>query len=244
MNPVAATTNVPTILRDELAGVELQLNASEPDIEAIAAIKPDLILAIASDGAVNNLEQLQRIAPVVAFPFESSAQWKEYFLFFADALNRSEEGQQALAAYDARVAEVRAAIGPALEETEVRILRARSDHLRVMLPDSFAGSVVHGDVGLPPAPVPSEGSFAIDLSPELAGQLDADVLFLWTFGATPQAAENEQAGLAALGDNPLWQRLEAVQNGRVYSVGDHWIGGSLIAAHAILDEIEAALGQQ
>ncbi|MEM8708999.1 MAG: iron-siderophore ABC transporter substrate-binding protein, partial [Actinomycetota bacterium] len=43
--------------------------------------------------------------------------------------------------------------------------------------------------------------------------------------------------------SPLWQTLDAVQNGRVHLVdGGVWNGISIPAAHLILDDLEATLG--
>lgn len=47
---------------------------------------------------------------------------------------------------------------------------------------------------------------------------------------------------SAIGGNPLFQRLPAVRAGRVDEVeGRTWNQGSVIAANAILDDIEEAL---
>lgn len=37
--------------------------------------------------------------------------------------------------------------------------------------------------------------------------------------------------------NPLWQKLKAVQNNRVYLVPDYWIGSGILAANAIVDDL-------
>lgn len=58
---------------------------------------PRLILATATatatDGEVELGEQLTAIAPVAAFEFESSGQWKDYFRFYADTVNQAGEAR-------------------------------------------------------------------------------------------------------------------------------------------------------
>lgn len=244
VTPVASTTNVVSArLEEELEAVDVLLDPSEPDLEAVAAARPDLILALASDGEVENGEQLAAIAPVAAYDFESSAQWKDYFRFFADALGRGERGEEVMAAYDARVAELQDALDDQLATTEARVLRVSADGLSVYLRDTFPGTVLD-DVGLPaPADEADEG-FTTELSPERVTDADADALFVWTFGASPELAEAEREALDELLAGPLWQQLDAVRDEHVHLVGDHWIGGGPIGADAILDDLEAALGSQ
>ncbi|MEO0836217.1 MAG: hypothetical protein AAFY16_09560 [Cyanobacteria bacterium J06642_3] len=47
--------------------------------------------------------------------------------------------------------------------------------------------------------------------------------------------------LASLKADPLWSKLEAVQQEKVYEVGDYWIGNGVIAANAVLDDLHKYL---
>jgi iron complex transport system substrate-binding protein len=50
--------------------------------------------------------------------------------------------------------------------------------------------------------------------------------------------DSDQEFLAKLKQKPLWQRLQAVQQNRVYIVSfSNWTGGSLLAANAVIDDL-------
>lgn len=238
--PVASVSNVGSLLEGRLADVETVLDPSEPDLEAVIAADPDLVLILASEGEplpARALE-LESIAPVVAFDFESSAQWKEIFLFFADALNKADEGTQILAEYDARVAELRESFGGQVETTEVRVVRVSAgEGVRIYLRDSFPGTVLD-DVGFArPEGEPAEG-FAVDLSLERLGEIDADHIFVWSFSATPEGAEDNQEYFEnEILDTPLWEQLGAVSEDYVYIVGDYWIGAGVAQATQMLEDL-------
>jgi iron complex transport system substrate-binding protein len=66
---------------------------------------------------------------------------------------------------------------------------------------------------------------------------DGDVIFLWTGENSVEDNVRSQQQIDALQRDPLWQRLKAVQAGRVYRVPSYWIGNGPIAANAILDDL-------
>ncbi len=62
--------------------------------------------------------------------------------------------------------------------------------------------------------------------------IDGDVLFVAADGA--EAAQT----ITQLKQNPLWQRLRAVQNDRVYPVNyPTWRGGNPLAADGVIDDL-------
>lgn len=242
LTPVGAVYNEQVaqqpFIQGRLDGVENLGEVGTPNLERLLALDPDLILTInVYDDFQQTYEQLSQIAPTVPVDFESSAQWKDVFTQFAAALGRDAEAQALLAAYDARTAAFRDAVGASLADTTVSIVRVYSDgSLRLYLRDSFSG-VVLSDAGLSwPAAQPRSG-FAEDISKERLDLADADALFLWT----ANDPEGEQA-IADLQADPLWQQLEAVQNERVYAAPRYWIGSSILAANAIVDDLYAAFG--
>ncbi|MEL6263845.1 MAG: ABC transporter substrate-binding protein [Cyanobacteria bacterium J06626_6] len=71
------------------------------------------------------------------------------------------------------------------------------------------------------------------VSTETLDKADADVIFI-IVGNWDDKIDDVLAELKA---NPLWSRLEAVQRGAVYEVGDHWVGSGPIAANAVIDDL-------
>ena len=88
----------------------------ETDLEEVALLSPDLILDGATEDGVfsgANVEDLRRLAPLVAFPFESDFGWKDYFTFFGDAVGKRQEALAKLDRYDQRVERLREQLGGA-----------------------------------------------------------------------------------------------------------------------------------
>jgi iron complex transport system substrate-binding protein len=88
-----------TVLGDEL----------QPNMELIASLKPDLIIGNKSRQA-KIYDQLKNIAPTV-FSADLSGDWKTNFKLYSEAVNKKEEGDKAIAAYEKRVADVKAKLG-------------------------------------------------------------------------------------------------------------------------------------
>jgi iron complex transport system substrate-binding protein len=57
-----------------------------------------------------------------------------------------------------------------------------------------------------------DGRFGVELSLETMLENDPEVIFVYDSGPN-RPHEN----------NPIWQQLSAVKNGRVYYVGDQWV---------------------
>lgn len=222
----------------DVEGVALVGNASEPNLETIAALGPDLMIGMADNYANDRFyAQASRIAPVVlhAWGGDDAARWKEFFAETAATLGKEAAGRRVAAAYDGRATAFRERMGDRLAETEVSFVRFMPDEVRLYLPGSYAGSIL-ADCGLPRAPAQREPGFAQPISLERIEDADGDVMFVAQ--SDPDATLYDQ-----FADHPLWSRLRAVQSGRVYDVDfEYWIGGEVYyAANLILDDLERHL---
>jgi iron complex transport system substrate-binding protein len=238
VTPVGATEaaegeGMPPYLRDALGDdIEVVGIITTPNVEAVAAARPDLILgAKVRHEAI--YEQLSRIAPTV-FTESSGTKWRDGLKVTADALGKTAEADALLAGLDARAKAVGEKVGAAGKTAS--IVRFVPGQIRLYGPDTFSGSVLTlvgfdlGEKGFDANPY----SMAM-ISPEQLGLADADVIF-----ATNRAADG--AGFAAV--EPLWTALPAVVDGRQFDVeDDEWmLGIGVIGADIILDDIEELLG--
>lgn len=209
---------------------------TEPDLEAIAALEPDLILSnVVRHEAL--YEQLSGIAPTVMAEYIGTT-WKENLLLAGEALGRSEEAERLLAGYEERAAAVGDAFGDpaALEVSVARFIDATT--VRLYSPNSFIGTVL-ADVGFArPATQQVDDTFA-EVGHEQVDQADGDLLFWSGYGDDGAGA----AGQVSAG--PLWQSLQAVQAGRAYAVDDdRWfLGLGPLGAGLVLDDLEELAGQ-
>ncbi len=207
----------------------------QPNLEAIAALEPDLILS-SKLRHEQIYGQLSQIAPTV-FTETTGVTWKENFELHAEALNRAEEGNTAEEEYGGRIDEFRRAMGDRLGETEVSVVRFLPGDTRVYQKESFIGTVLE-DAGLPRPPSQDVEDFAIlNASAELIPEMDGDVIFVTAYGP------EEDTTLQEITSDPLWQQLEAVQQGRVYEISDDlWmLGIGYTAANGVVDDLNRYL---
>jgi len=97
--------------RDELGSAKpTVLASSELDLEAVAALRPDLIVGIFSGMTREEYGLLSKIAPTVASPSEYpdfGTPWRTVTETYGQALGRSQQAEQVIADVDAKFAEVR-----------------------------------------------------------------------------------------------------------------------------------------
>ncbi|MFR9779003.1 ABC transporter substrate-binding protein [Micromonospora sp. MS34] len=243
VTPVGAATagearSWPTYFGPEkLAGIKEVGVLTEPDLEAITALKPDLILG-SRFRQEKFYDELSAIAPTV-FTEKVGITWKENFLLDGKALGREQQARDLLAAYEKRAREFGASLGDAAGR-KISIVRFIPGNIRVYGPDSFSGIVI-GDTGLGrPERQRLDGKEdkRFDLvSPERVDEVDGDVIFVTAYG---EKAAGEQAKVSA---GALWQGLSAVKAGKAHVVSDEtWMTGiGVTAANKILDDLEQHL---
>lgn len=210
--------------REKLAAItDLGLRL-EPNLEAIAAATPDLILVNAA-GAEGIYPQLSQIAPTVQTE-GTGVNWKQDFLLVADGLGRTEQAHAYLDAFHAE-AEQRATQGTG--EPTVSFLRVTPDRTRVFGVPSFAGSIAQ-DAGFGRPESQQFDDTSLDLAAEQLDLADAD----WIFYGVQSGA-----GTEATEQNPLWPTLTAVAAGRVVPVDDDtwYLNAGPTAASRVLDEL-------
>ncbi|MFI7432056.1 ABC transporter substrate-binding protein [Micromonospora haikouensis] len=240
VTPVGAATagearSWPTYFGEEkLAGIKEVGVLTEPDLEAINALKPDLILG-SKFRQEKFYDELAAIAPTV-FTEKVGITWKENFLLDGQALGKEQQAKDLLAAYEKQAKDFGAKLGDAADRT-VSIVRFIPGAIRVYGPDSFSGIVV-GDTGLgrpERQQLAGKEDKRFDLvSAERVNEVDADVIFVTAYG---EKAAAEQATVTG---GTLWKGLSAVKAGRAHVVSDEtWMTGIGVgAANKIIDDLE------
>lgn len=211
----------------------------EPDVEAVAALRPDLVFTVAE-------------------PRDS--EFGDYFADIYDALTptgipvfAASNGSTTVDGIVQILRDVARATGQDDEAERVeQELRAGIDDLAERVASAGApsavvlrrfedgtlsnrSSVLLDALGVP-GPRPTAEEFAEDVSAERLPELNADVIFV-----TSEPAD-EAATRVALEANPLWAGLDAVQDDRVVFVSSRvWNAYSIPATTLILDDIEQAL---
>ncbi|MFJ7249591.1 ABC transporter substrate-binding protein [Kitasatospora sp. NPDC098652] len=219
------------------AGVQLVGPAGAPDLAALRALRPDLILSNQTrDG--DRYEQLRAIAPTVLTQ-TTGAPWKANFQLHAQALSRVAAGAAFAASYQKHAGQVAGALAAAkLSGRKVSLVRfTEGGGIRLFGRQSFPGSVLaDAEVGRPDAQNVDQSDFEIPL--DQIGKADGDLLLYATYGDPERAGE--EAALAS----PGWQGLGAVKAHRAFPVDDQlWFQGiGYTGANFMLDELQRFLG--
>ena len=221
-------------IADEMKDTEVVGLESEVNVEAIAALQPDLIIG-------NKMrqeaiyEQLSAIAPTV-FAEDLRGNWKNNFEIYAKALNKEEEGKEIIQAYDTRIADLKEQLGDKLN-MKVSMVRFMAGDVRIYQKDSFSG-VILDQLGFARPESQNVDEFAIKgATKEQMPLMDGDILFYFTYETGDQAAtELEKEWL----EDPLFKNLEVAKKGEVHKVDDViWnTAGGVKAANLMLDDIE------
>jgi iron complex transport system substrate-binding protein len=211
------------------------------NIEEIAALEPDLIIGYdySFDGIY---DELSRIAPSVAITPTNGPEWKESFRKTAEVVGREEGYEEWLRSYEDRLRELREstdAEGKAVsllwngDPSAVRIYASGSQPGAIVEEAGFRlPEIAQGDDGT--------GVTSPNVSLEKIPELDADAIFVMTDEKNDPGALDKFE--ATYGTSPLWERLKAVRNDRVYPVDIYlWTnGGPTGIRDVVLTELFAA----
>lgn len=222
-------SNLPSYLAGRVGEAKSIGGEYAPSLERIAALKPDLIIGSVYS-AEGNYGKLKELAPTVLIDDEDSGRWKEIHAEVSEALGEEKAGERVMVDYRDRTEELDRAMGEG-PRPEVSVVRPREDGIRLYGKTYFSGTILE-DAGLPRPPSQDfEEKEPLDISKELVRKADGDVIFVWSYDP------DEREELEKVRADPLWNRLEAVRENRVYEVGDHWYGGGPLAADAVLDDL-------
>jgi iron complex transport system substrate-binding protein len=236
MTPVGMATNagqsgVPSYLAGKAQGIPTVGGVTELNLEAIANLKPDLILG--SKLRANDLyPKLSAIAPTV-MSIRPGFPWKEDFLLVADALGEEAKATGLLNDYQKRADEVKSKVQGS---PTISLVRFRPGDIRLYGNLSFIG-VILKDIGLPRPKVQDIQELALEISQENIGQADGDWIFYSSYGKPETTAENTVV------NGTLWKSLSAVKAGHVARVDDEvwFLGLGPIGAQATLNDLEKLL---
>lgn len=213
----------------KVVGVESQVN-----VEAIAALKPDLIIGNKMRQE-DIYEQLSAIAPTV-FAEDLRGNWKNNFELYAKAVNKEEKGKEVIAAYDQRIEDLKAKLGDKVN-MEVSMVRFMAGDVRIYHKDSFSGVILE-QIGFARPESQNMDDFAEKgVTQERIPAMDGDIIFYFTYDeGDGKATDVEKEWI----ENPLFKNLEAAKKGEVHKVDDAiWnTAGGVKAANLMLDDIE------
>lgn len=229
---------------DRLVGIPSVGQFWEPNLEAILAANPDLIVDWARTER-SLYEQLTKIAPTVLISTDRDG--REVLLELGRVLGMEAEAR--VAQYEKTLDDARERLEGAIGDETVLVLDVSNRDLYLYgTNDIYVGPVLYDLLGLTPAPVIERldmemedwGGLAFSL--ERLPELDADHIFLLNGRPSPESDETIQQ----LTSSSLWQNLSAVQRGNVYPIQrDGWLSAAVLAnEHKVNDVLNALIGQR
>lgn len=258
ITPVGAVSGrgqsgVAAYLADRAGDVPILGSVGTPNLEAVGAAHPDLILvdgtSVKSDDT-DTLNALKQIAPVF-YTAHSGDDWRETFTRTADALGVTDEASTKLADFDAHVAAVSSRLndGGYLDQT-YSVVRWQGDSAGLILKELPAGQALSALGMKRPANQARNGEgHSEPVSLENIDQIDADWIFFGTLGKSsvnnPSAGgatgvEASEAALAEARASVGFDSLAAVRAGHVIPVdGSLWTStGGYLLMEGIVANIE------
>ena len=220
-------------LSDRLGQPRMLGMETQPDLEGIAWLQPDLIVG-ARYRHYEVYPLLDQIAPTVIA--EDVYDFRSLLEMLAQATRRTDRARALLDQWDARVEDFQARIREKLGDQwpmEVAILSFRGDHARIYY-KGFARQVLD-ELGFLAPPAHREDTWGIKLtSQESIPAMDADAVFIFML-EDPAIQRTYQDWTS----HPLWENLSAVRRGQVFQVDPvTWnMGAGVIAAHRLLDDL-------
>ncbi|MBG9590174.1 ABC transporter substrate-binding protein [Cytobacillus firmus] len=221
-------------LKENLEGVKIVGQETQPNLEEIAKLKPDLIIA-SKLRHEEIYEHLSQIAPTVMH--ETVFEFKGTVELMGQAMNQEEKANEILSAWDDRVADFQSKIQEKLGDKwplHVSVLNFREDHARIYV-TGFAGSILT-ELGFKGPKDPAmEGQDILKLTDkESISQMNADVFYMFM-----EDNEAVKKSYDEWTNHPLWKNLDAVKAKQVFTVDEIiWnMGGGIKAANLMLDDI-------
>ncbi|GAB1305094.1 ABC transporter substrate-binding protein [Bacillus altitudinis] len=226
-------------LRDDLKDVKIVGQETQPNLEEIEKLKPDLIIA-SKVRHEQIFDQLKEIAPTVAT--ETVFTFKDTVKLMGEALDQQDKSKELLTKWDDRVADFKEKAKKDIKNwpMNVAVVNFRADHARIYQ-TGFAGSILT-ELGFEgPKNVKDKKQDIVTLTDkESIPQMNADVIYYF-MDDQDKAVEKAYKEWTS---HPLWKQLDAVKAKQVHKVDEiTWnMAGGIIAANMMLDDIYDRLG--
>ena len=221
---------------NRLEGVSLPSvgRQSNPDLEAIYAMQPDLIIANTRQHS-NLLELLEQTGAEVFFVNPNKVDvdpLTDRIIIFGSLFGREDFVRDYMRELDELSESLREALQPYNYKTGL-IVQGGTDSIRVAMPTGLYGSLLNrlGIDNIVVAGLAGAGqSTWVNFDLETLLQLDPSVILIRAAGSSER---NIAVLLANYTENPQWQSLTAIQSGRIFVLPARVNPGNISNADAI-----------
>ena len=224
---VADDNNVDRILpqvREKIAAWQSVGTRSQPSLEVIASLKPDLIIADPSRHTAV-FEELKKIAPTVMFDsrHESYQENLETAQKIGDLVGKSSEMKAKINEHNDYIANIAKNLG--VQGKKASFGTSREDKFNIQNDNGYVGSFLT-TLGFAPTKLNSDQAF-VEINLEQLVMEKPEYLFIAHYRDESIARKWEA--------EPLWKAIPAVKANHVYSVdSDMWARGRGLEASKIM----------
>jgi len=208
----------------------------EPSYEAIAALKPDLILDVKSSGDSERYERLSSIATTIGVPEDGDSylvSGDEQMTMISTALGMEDKGEELLADVDASFAEA-AEAHPEFEGKTITVSAYTSDGWGAYI-DGVERVTFMQKLGFVQSPTIqglTPDGFSVPISSEQLDQLESDVLVVFPIWVETSEVTSQ----------PLFNAIPAVAEGRSIILDDELISnayslGSVLSTQYAIENV-------
>lgn len=221
---------------DRLKGTTQLGVVTDPDMEALLALQPDVIY-IDKEYSGKDIAKFEQIAPTIVLDMDQGT-WQDQLKEISTHVGLEKEAATFIAQYDTKAAQVSTLIHNKLgTDAKVMAIRMTLKELRVMSTVRPLGPIMFEDLKLKMANGLDQLSKAEPyevISKEVLPDFDADAIFVII-----SKGNNAQTNFDELEKNPLWLNLKAVKNKHVYVLdGQKWLDYSSLGQQMALEDAE------
>jgi len=249
----AAGEGDPTVIKqfqDEAGVEEIPLVAPDfaPDLEEIAAVRPDAIFAMAFQVEEPYWKRLRRIAPTIAVETDANpggGRFDEQAMrVYAEVFRQPDVVDRVMAEYRHRLERMRAEFSDVIDGKTISFAQSDGDGmLRLDLPGGWGGAIL-ADLGFRfprlqiDAAQPEDLFRAVVSNERTLRFLTTDVV-LWRDGDNEGLAVRRGFPADDVRANPLLARVPAARTDKVITVGTRvWFLRSVRGRMIVLDQLE------
>lgn len=214
VKPIGATTvsgEFPAMFASIMEGVTGVGEKTQPSVEEMLKLKPDVILASTKFPA-ESLEKFSSIATTIPVS-HISTNWEANLKLLGELTGKQELVNQELQKYQDNMNQLKQSLGPVLKDKTVLAVRIRTGGMYIYPQNIFFNPSIYEDLGadVPDAVLKAEAQQLISL--EMLTEINPDYLFI-------QFAEGENVEtpktLEELKNNPIFKSINAVKNDHLF----------------------------
>jgi iron complex transport system substrate-binding protein len=212
------------------------LGTTEVNLELLAEIEPDIIFEQAQNVEDVNVENLEKIAPVVVFGPQVKMDWRYSLREIAKVVNKESKAEEVIAEVEGKLADARTKLQEkyAGQTTMLMTIMGEDKYYCAYRADLYDDKTGLGLV-TPEGFTTSENYEQVSMEALVA--MNPDYLFVNVF-------DGDEAIFEELSNNSVWNSLSAVKNGHVYRLdGTGHAASAMSTVYTVDFMIETLLGE-